>query len=272
MWQVKTTDCTQSIMLLGGQVHSMRVNRKQLRKWWTPCFHVFPTASQENHGQLPLLWACQQTKQSNLHVGLKVIRLLYDVYPEAIIVDGKAEALLGENRRINEEIKDFVRSQLTYARQASNLNFMTSTYEHGRLPLHIALHKNAALGCIKLLVKGNPGAIKASDKTGSLPLHLACQHHESASVVQYLLDLDSTTLQAVDDNGNTPLHYACRGSKYNTIALLVEQYHAAAASTINVNKQLPFHLLLEIETESIGHMQSIYLLLKENPEMVMNVI
>ena len=70
------------------------------------------------------------------------------------------------------------------------------------------------------------------------PLHVACEDHKSPSVVQYLLGLNTATLDTVDMEGNSALHYACCGAKYDTIALLIEQYHAASASKRNARNQL----------------------------------
>mmetsp|Transcript_14980 Transcript_14980/g.25526 ORF Transcript_14980/g.25526 Transcript_14980/m.25526 type:complete len:163 (+) Transcript_14980:472-960(+) len=103
---------------------------------------------------------------------------------------------------------------------------MTTPSRNGRLPLHIALYKNASLGSIKLLVKGNPSAVQSPDNRGVLPLHVACEDHDSPRVVQYLLglDIDKTTLDAEDIDGNSPLHYACRGARF-------DQLHCLSKST-----------------------------------------
>ena len=152
---------------------------------------------------------------------------------------------------------------------------MTTPDENGQLPLHTALQNNVRLGSIKLLVKGNPSAVRVVDSSGVWPLHLACQHHDSASVIQYLIGLAATTLRAVDFGNNTALHYACCGAKCDTIALLLEKYDAISVSKRNAHKQLPIDLLWEsnevIDRESIEYTDSVFRLLKAYPETVMNI-
>jgi ankyrin repeat protein len=81
------------------------------------------------------------------------------------------------------------------------------------------------------------------------------------------------TLDSVDSEGNTPLHCACRGAKYDTIALLLEKYDAASVSDRNIHKKLPIDLLWESEAvsdrESNEYLDSIFRLLRSNPEMMM---
>jgi hypothetical protein len=151
---------------------------------------------------------------------------------------------------------------------------MTTPDENGQLPLHTALQNNVTLGSIKLLVKGNPCAIRSFDNSGVIPLHIACLDHESTSVVQYLLGLDASkrTLRAMDDDRSTALHYACRGAKYDTIARLLGEYDPVSVSKRNANKKLPIDLLWESDgvedRESIEYTESVFRLLKAYPETV----
>ncbi|KAK1734538.1 hypothetical protein QTG54_014786 [Skeletonema marinoi] len=150
---------------------------------------------------------------------------------------------------------------------------------NGRLPLHEAVQNHVRLGSIKLLVKGNPSAIRNTDTNFALPLHVAVasQHHNSAGVVHYLIGLDTSTLDAVDKEGDTALHIACRGAKYDTIALLLGKYDGVSVSKRNANGKLPIDLLWEsnlvLDRESIEYTESVYRLLKAYPEaiMVMNI-
>jgi ankyrin repeat protein len=120
---------------------------------------------------------------------------------------------------------------------------MTTPDESGQLPLHRALRDNVTLGSIKLLVRGNPSAVQTSDNSGALPLLIACQYHDSAKVVQYLIGLVKINFNAVDREGNSLLHYACHGAKYNTIALLLNEYDAVSVSKRNAQNKLPIDLL-----------------------------
>ena len=195
----------------------------------------------------------------------------YDAHPVAIENNGIASNI----HHYHQQVQTFINSQLVYSRQAKDHSLMTTPDENGQLPLHTALQNNVRLGSIKLLVKGNPSAVRVVDSSGVWPLHVACQHHDSASVIQYLIGLAATTLRAVDFGNNTALHYACCGAKYDTIALLLEKYDAISVSKRNAHKQLPIDLLWEsnevIDRESIEYTDSVFRLLKAYPETVMNI-
>ena len=201
-----------------------------------------------------------------IDAGLKVIEVLFDAQPEAIEEDDIASNIQSYQQRI----QSFINRELVYARQAKDLRLMMTPDDNGRLPLHTALQNNARLGSIKLLVKGNPSAIRNTDNNFAMPLHIACEHHDSACAVKYLIELHTLTLEAVDREGNTVLHYACRGAKYDTIALLLEKYDAVSVSRRNVQNKLPIELLWESnvveDRESVEYTDSVFRLLKAYPE------
>ena len=206
-------------------------------------------------------------KDPNVDAVLEVIKVLFDAHPEAIEDDEFTHVS-------HQRIQAFIKSELVYARQAKDHRLMTTPDDNGQLPLHLALQNNARLGSIKLLVKGNPSALRNTDNNFAMPLHIACQYHDSASVVQYLIDLHALTLEALDREGNTALHCACRGAKYETIALLLEKYDGPASKR-NVQGKLPIDHLWEsnqtIDRESVEYTGSVFRLLTAHPETVMNV-
>ena len=171
-------------------------------------------------------------------------------------------------------MQSFLNGELVYSRQAKNFRQMMTPDDNGQLPLHKALQNNVRLCSIKLLVKGNPSAIRNVDANFAMPLHVACQHHSSAAVIQYLVGLDTSILDAVDRERNTALHYACRGAKYENIALLLEKYDAVSVSKRNAHGKLPIDVLWESsaveDRESIEYTESVFRLLRAYPETVMN--
>ncbi len=229
---------------------------------------------QKVQGTMSLLHFASQRdyNDSNIEAALKVIKVIYDAYPEAIENNGIASNIY----RYHQRIQSFINGELVYSRQAKDHRLMTRPDEKGQLPLHTALQNNVRLGSIKLLVKGNPSVIRTLDSNFAMPLHVACAQHESASVVQYLIGLDAVTLRAVDYDNNTALHYACRGEKYDTISMLIEKHGAVSVSKRNANKKLPIDLLFEssevLDRESIEYTESIFRLLKAYPETIMNCI
>eukprot|EP00984_Skeletonema_dohrnii_P018808 scaffold8881_cov93-Skeletonema_dohrnii-CCMP3373.AAC.1 len=218
----------------------------------------------------PLHYACHLSyNDSNIEGALEMIKVIYDAYPEGI-----EDGIASDIQRYHQQIQSFLNGELVYSRQAKNLRQMMTPDDKGQLPLHTALQHNVRLGSIKLLVKGNPSAIRTVDTNFALPLHVACQHHNSANVIQYMVGLDTSILDAIDRKGETALHYACRGAKYENIALLLEEYDAVSVSKRNAHKKLPIDLLWESnaveDRESIEYTESVFRLLKAYPEMVMN--
>ena len=221
------------------------------------------------HGMSPLHFACgREYNDSNIEAGIQIIKGIFDAHPEAIEDDSFASNI----HRYHQRIQAFINNELAYARQAKDLRLMMTPDNNGRLPLHTALQNNVRLGSIKLLVKGNPSALRTVEDNLAMPLHIACEHHDSTRVVQYLLSLSATILDAVDREGNTVLHYACRGAKYETIALLLEKYDAASVSKQNAHGKLPIDMLWESnevsDRKSADYVGSVFQLVRANPEMV----
>lgn len=95
-----------------------------------------------------------------------------------------------------------------------------------RLPIHLAVDKNAPLSILQSLLGADVHkyTIGKSDKWGDLPLHTACSRHQT-HVVQLLLECDATkhTLFIKSDNGSLALHAAVRyRAPASVIMLLLE--------------------------------------------------
>ena len=226
-------------------------------------------------GKSLLQYACgREYKDSNIETGIQIIRILFDAHPEAI--ENDRIALAANINCYHNQVKEFINGELVHARQAKDLYLMHTSDVNGHLPLHKALQNNVRLGSIKLLVKGNPSALRTLENNFALPLHIACQHHDSVSVVQYLLSLDATVLDTVDRDGSTVLHYACRGAKHETISMLLEKYDAASVSKRNAHGKLPINMLWESnaveDRESVGYVGSVFQLVRAYPEMIQSAI
>ena len=219
-------------------------------------------------------FAClQDCDVSNIEAGIQIIKILFDVHPVAIELHNRNST---DIQLYHEQVQSFINGELVYARQAGDHRLMITTDDNGQLPLHRALQNNVRLGSIKLLMKGNPSAVRSVDDRGAFPLHVACEHHDSTNVVDYILGLSPhITRDAIDSRGNTTLHCACRGAKYDTIALLVEKYGAVSITKRNTQGKLPIDMLWESnevgDRESVEYMGSVFQLLKAYPDMMMNV-
>ena len=221
-------------------------------------------------GNSLLHFACgKRYGHSNIEAGIQMIKVLFDAHPEAI----EDNRIATNIHRYHYRVQEFLNNQLFFARQAKDHRLMTTPDNNGHLPLHRALQNNVRLGSIKLLVKGNPVALQSADNSGALPLHVACQHHDSVNEIQYLVELDQSTLEAMDGEGNTALHLACRRGRHDIISLLLDEFDAVSVSKRNADEKLPIDLLWEStevdDRESIEYTESVYRLLRANPEMIM---
>jgi len=225
---------------------------------------------QKQRGESLLYYACRAGyNDSNIEAGIEAIKAIYDAHPEAI----EENTIASNIHDRHQLVQSFINSNLLFALEAKDQDHMTTPDGNGELPLHTALENNVTLGSIKLLVKGNPLALRSPNSSGVLPLHMACQHHDSASVVQYLVGLDTSTLDAVDRDGNTALHHACR-AQFEIITMLLEKYGAASVSKMNAHGKLPIDLLFVSDRvrdrESIDFTESVFRLLTAYPEAIMN--
>ena len=219
----------------------------------------------DGNQQIPLHLACSYTNPN-----LSSIQVLYDAYPEAILARDRGRRTPLDIAR-NQPTKDFLQTQLVYARQAQDMTAMTTLDENGWLLLHRALKEGASLGSIKLLMRANPAAVQVADQNGAHPLQIACEF-SSVKVVKYLVDLDGDNLNNIDAKNNSPLHYACRGGSLGIVKYLL-QANVPSVSERNNNNKLAIHLLLEcgeetLDRESLEYVETIQQLLLANPEVV----
>mmetsp|Transcript_4473 Transcript_4473/g.7966 ORF Transcript_4473/g.7966 Transcript_4473/m.7966 type:complete len:535 (-) Transcript_4473:134-1738(-) len=246
-------------------------------------------ADSRSEGSLPLHLACAKYDHSG------VAELLFDLHPEAILTQNLAEKLpideLREKdaelpvdsdgtpynaklRESNTSLIAFLQTQLNYARQAKDDHAMTTPDCNGWLPLHHALHNNAPLGTIYLLLKGNPDAFGMPDKEGVLPLNIACQF-AIVDVVKVLVDLHDGCLKICDVNNDFPLHYACRGGNCDVVKYLLKE-PMASISEKNTDGFLPIHLFCDFVKErwcdgkSTQYLETMWRLLMAYPETVLN--
>jgi len=240
---------------------------------------------------LHLVWLSQDDESNLLWDKSNVTELLFDLYPEAILIQNEQEQLpidiLRENldeppidsdnyrQRIQDLIR-FLQVQMIYARQAQDENYMRTPDRDGSLPLHNALFGKAPLGSIKLLVRGNPDAVRVPDGIGMRPLDIASEV-STVGVIKHLAELAPDLLNACDMNKNYLLHHACRGGNYKVIQhLLKTPMSSASVSERNDVSMLPIHLFCEFvkgrwcEGETLEYTETIWRLLTAYPETVLN--
>ena len=205
------------------------------------------------------------------------VQSLFDAYPEGFLArnrNGKTPIDLAMEPE-NSKVLSFLEAQLAYVEKAKDTTTMTTLDENGWSALHHALKDNVPLGSIKLLVKGNPLAVQTADNNLAFPIHIACKF-SSAKVVQFLVEKYERPVDHCDDNKDSILHYASRGGNLSVVKYLLESHAPlVASSTVNAKGELPIHLLCESrrgeddDSENIEYIETIWLLLLANPEVVM---
>ena len=250
-------------------------------------------------GYLPLHLACSSRDESN------VIEHLFDLYPEAILIQNEQEQLpidilrekldelhinseTGRPYPHNEEwyqrlqyLIRFLQTQMSYARKAQDETAMRTFDFVGYFPLHRAIRDKAPLGAIKLLLKGNPNAIDVPMVLSEMyPLDIACQF-STLDIVKYLVELSPDRLNPCGFSRNFPLHHACRGGNCEVIQYLLDRpMSSASVSERNVDGMLSIHLFCEFVNEqeeeeddaedTTEYTETIWRLLIAYPETVLN--
>ena len=244
--------------------------------------------SSDDEGCLPLHLAC--AKIGNI----KMVKHLFDLYPEAIREKNQSEELpieiavdihqrgprppRGYRRSFSETGKNgetvaYLQTQMNYARQANNKNSLRRPDRDGRLPIHRALNSGACLGAVKLFVQGNTNCARVTDQEGMLPLHIACEC-TTADVVKYLVEHDDT-MNIISAKQGSPLHHACHAGNCEAVNYLLDR-QVASVSERNTNDKLPIHLLCDAANERWGlrdtplYVETIWRLLLAYPETVVN--
>ena len=232
-------------MLLAHDPDSISRNAEEAEADW----YAIASASFENG--LPFLFACYSDNDQRLDV----IRLLYDIYPEAIYryyeedmgEDEEVVIWLTMELDVDEETRAFVEKQAKFAATARDMEAMTTLDDNGYLELHRGLCNGASLGSIKLLVNANPDALQIATHEGSYPIHLACQY-STVDVVEFLLGKYDGCLNAHDARGDYPLHIACREGNYAMVNILLQKPMAPVLAR-NSDNEIPVNLLFDTTKE-----------------------
>jgi len=137
---------------------------------------------------------------SSLGSDSNACQVLFDSYPEAINIrnaGGKVPLDLAREEG-NQEVVNFLQTQLVYVKQAQDTAAISTPDSEGYLPLHHALIKgDASLGSIKLLVRGYPAVLQKTNQphggvmeetstsgvskvnaNDKLPFHLLLEHED----------------------------------------------------------------------------------------------
>jgi ankyrin repeat protein len=106
---------------------------------------------------------------------------------------------------------------------------MLSTRDvEGKLPVHYAIHRNAVLPVVEIMVKASPGCLSVADNHGQLPIHIM---ESTCDDVKLILIQQSAAedLMRADKDGQLPLHRALKSHSLSTelLQLLVDRCPSA---------------------------------------------
>jgi ankyrin repeat protein len=231
-------------------VYSEEITRMLLKL--DPTLASFKATSREQHS---LPFHIHLGRSHSPHYSVDVIQMLFDAYPDAILVsdlNGKdvstkiRELLLDTNsyKYRLQNILNFVEKQKEYCTLAHKGDeHLTTPDGHGRLLLHKALaDKDVSLGTIKMIVDKQHTAVRVSDYDGLSPLHIASNC--TVDILCHVLGFDKSAANKVDNEGNNILHAACKTGNLKAIEYIIDR-HGLLASKVNNKGQFPIVTLLD---------------------------
>ena len=204
-------------------------------------------ASQTYAGSTPLEWALLQEYDTNLHIGLRVIHLLYDAYPEAATA---FDPLLIHKAISNETIsEEIIRCLVVFVPRAAG-----GTDEEGHHPLHLACsHNNVTLKIVQLLLEASPVSIMHQDNIDSMPIHQLCCNHDlddaiALEILKFLIDKSPQSARHADKDDDLPIHLACDGLRSPEFCRLLIDSYPGSERIKKSRGMLPLHFACQSGT------------------------
>ena len=229
-------------------------------------------AKPNNNGNLPLHIAIEKYREIDddyavTEIGIEVVRLLFDAYPEAIYVENMEETPLQLARTMElDEVVSFFEEELECVRESEEEEGPDT---NGQLLIHRGIYNmELSLGVIKLMIKANPEIVNAADNRGDTPLKIALNNGDN-DIVKYLIKVDVDCLSRVDLRRNYLLHHACLAGNCDIINFILET-SKHGASVRNSEGKLPIQLLMydaDCDRDSIECVSAIHCLLLTNPDV-----
>lgn len=140
----------------------------------------------------------------------------------------------------------------------------------GRLPIHIAVVRDAFPELVQYLCKASPKALRVQDQEGNLPLHYAAMHG-SAVVLQALLAAYPQGCQTPNSRDRFPIHLVCARC-YDATPLPTKDLEALIQSYPEALVQLdrfgrtPLHLAASVQHPQ---WQVLQVLMEHTPQAIL---
>ena len=114
--------------------------------------------------------------------------------------------------------------------------------KNGRLPLHVAVERQAPEEVTLALLKAHPDGAKEKDENGRLLLHSAADRQAPEAVTLALLEAHPDGAKEKDENGRLPLHVAADRQAPVEVMLALLDAHPDGAKDKGQYGLLPLHV------------------------------
>ena len=202
--------------------------------------------------------SCFHKACRNEKVTLKIIQLLYSIWPEALRLKDFGQLPI-HTLCCNKDLDDTASLDILRFMLHNYPTLLREVGDAGSLPIHVAVKYKSTSFC-RELIDAHPESLRIELNDG-LPIHVACRYgnrDDTVDTIQYMLELDSELINAEDSGRYLPIHYAAMGGRTKSIELLLMFDPDAASKEINNGMQwLPLHLACYYNT-NISSFQALY--------------
>lgn len=141
---------------------------------------------------------------------------------------------------------------------------------YGWRPLHHAVHNEASVDVITLLVDAWEGSLVEGTDDWSVPLHYAVSSRGGSrlEVVAFLIERCPEALQEKDCRGQLPLHCAIQGGASPDVVRCLVHAHPTALQTKDEKGRLPLHLAV-LKGDPFGDEEVVQCLVERCPEALL---
>jgi len=198
----------------------------------------------------------------------EVVQLLYNAYPEALVIRDDYGRLPIHHLCCNIDLDDSTFLDILHLLNKDDAAaLLRMADDGGYLPIHHALMNRSANFCKELLVMC-PETVRSESLNGNLPIHIACCSGR-VDTVHYLLEVYPESVHVTNFNGYLPIHEVIlhgseRVDQHIAVLELLLEYDSEAASKVETEMfRLPLHLAC-----MYGNLHSVQLLFDTFPKAI----
>ena len=215
---------------------------------------------------VPRISCCFHHACGNENVTLKIIQLLYNTFPGALLLRDDDGWLPIHRLCSNKDLDDANSLEILRFMLSIDPTLPRKTDGDDYLPIHHAVCYKSAAFC-KELIDAYPESLRMELDDG-LPIHRACRYgtrDDTADTIQYMLELDPELINKENDGGWLPINHAAWQENTKAIELLLKFDPYAASKEVNDESQrLSLHVACNYNT----NLSSIQVLYDAYPEAI----